>query len=48
MPSADDIFVVGGLCDYKRIANATLDRAEAAGVEVMRLPIEETLGWGCV
>ena len=43
-PSTDDIFVVGGLCDYKRVANATLDRAEAAGVEARRLPIEEILG----
>lgn len=43
-PSRGDIYVVGGLCDYKRVANATLDRAEAAGVEARRLPIEETLG----
>jgi len=26
-PSIYDVYVVGGLCDYKRIANATLDRA---------------------
>lgn len=43
-PSPEDVYVIGGLCDYKRIANATLDRAEAFGVEARRLPIEETLG----
>ena len=43
-PCRDDIFVVGGLCDYKRVTNATLDRAEAAGVEARRLPIEEIMG----
>ena len=43
-PCRDDVFVVGGLCDYKRVTNATLDRAEAAGVEARRLPIEEILG----
>jgi len=43
-PSRDDIFIIGGLCDYKRVVNATLDRAEAAGVEARRLPIEEVLG----
>lgn len=43
-PDRDAVYVVGGLCDYKRIANATLDRAEAAGVEARRLPIEETFG----
>lgn len=26
-PSIYDVYVVGGLCDYKRIANAMLDRA---------------------
>ena len=43
-PAEDEIYVVGGLCDYKRIANATLDRAAAAGVCARRLPIEESLG----
>lgn len=43
-PSPEDVYVIGGLCDYKRIANATLDRAAAFGVEARRLPIEETLG----
>ena len=43
-PSPEDVYVIGGLCDYKRIANATLDRAEAFGVTARRLPIEETLG----
>ena len=43
-PVRDAVYVVGGLCDYRRIANATLDRAEAAGVEARRLPIEETFG----
>lgn len=43
-PDREAVYVVGGLCDYKRIANATLDRAEAAGVEARRLPIEETFG----
>jgi hypothetical protein len=43
-PDRDAVYVVGGLCDYKRIANATLDRAEAAGVEARRLPIEESFG----
>ena len=38
------VSVVGGLCDYRRIANATLDRAEAAGVEARTSPIEETFG----
>jgi len=43
-PSPEDVYVIGGLCDYKRIANATLDRADAFGVDARRLPIEETLG----
>lgn len=43
-PSPRDVYVIGGLCDYKRIANATLDRAEAFKVTARRLPIEETLG----
>ena len=43
-PSPRDVYVIGGLCDYKRITNATLDRAEAFKVTARRLPIEETLG----
>ena len=49
-PDRDALYVVGGLCDYKRHMNATLDcAASAAGtssssvvVEARRLPIEET------
>ncbi len=40
----DTVYVVGGLCDYKRIANATLDRAAAAKVEARRLPLREAFG----
>jgi Trm5-related predicted tRNA methylase len=41
---SDTVYVVGGLCDYKRIANATLDRAAAANVEARRLPLREAFG----
>ena len=34
------IYVVGGLCDYKRIANATRHRASARGCRCARLPLE--------
>ena len=38
-PSA--IYIIGGLCDYKRVQNATRDQAAAAGVVARRLPIAE-------
>ena len=53
-PDRDALYVVGGLCDYKRHTNATLDCAASANdsaagtssssvvVEARRLPIEES------
>ena len=38
------VYVIGGLCDYRRIANATRDRARERGVCCRRLPLEEALG----
>ena len=38
------IYVVGGLCDYKRVRGATLRRADDADVVAKRLPIEDALG----
>jgi hypothetical protein len=38
------IYVVGGLCDYKRVRGATLRRADDADVVARRLPIEDALG----
>jgi hypothetical protein len=38
------IYVVGGLCDYKRVRGATLTRADDADVVARRLPIEDALG----
>jgi len=54
-PDRDALYVIGGLCDYKRHKNATLDRAADANghaakassnvaVEARRLPIEEIFG----
>uniref|UniRef100_A0A7S3BQC5 tRNA (guanine(9)-N(1))-methyltransferase n=1 Tax=Haptolina ericina TaxID=156174 RepID=A0A7S3BQC5_9EUKA len=37
------VYVIGGLCDYKRIANATRERASARDVCCRRLPIREAL-----
>lgn len=41
---SDEVYVIGGLCDYKRIANVTVSRAEERGVRAARLPIKETFG----
>ena len=40
------IYVVGGLCDYRRVEGATLRRAAAASGDVVakRLPIEDAFG----
>jgi len=38
------VYVIGGLCDYRRIANATRDRARERGVCCRRLPLQEALG----
>ena len=38
------VYVIGGLCDYKRVTNATRDQAEAQGVVARRLPIAECMG----
>jgi Trm5-related predicted tRNA methylase len=40
------IYVVGGLCDYRRVEGATLRRAAAAAGDVVakRLPIEDAFG----
>ena len=38
------IYVVGGLCDYRRVRGATLRRAGDAEVVARRLPIEDVLG----
>ena len=38
------IYVVGGLCDYKRVRGATLRRADETNVVAKRLPIEDALG----
>ncbi|KAG8470870.1 hypothetical protein KFE25_009291 [Diacronema lutheri] len=40
----DEVYVVGGLCDAKRIANVTASRAAERGVRAARLPIDETFG----
>jgi hypothetical protein len=42
----DCVYVIGGLCDYKRIANVTCRRAEARGARAARLPISEVFGLG--
>ena len=38
------VYIVGGLCDYRRVRNATRGRAEARGVVCRRLPLREALG----
>jgi tRNA (guanine9-N1)-methyltransferase len=43
-PDRSAVYVIGGLCDYKRLKRATLDRAERAGIDAARLPILESLG----
>lgn len=40
----DEVYVIGGLCDYKRIANVTASRASERGVRAARLPITEAFG----
>lgn len=40
----DAVYVVGGLCDYKRSVQTTLNGARASGVCARRLPLAETLG----
>eukprot|EP00966_Prymnesium_polylepis_P323714 7379865-Prymnesium_polylepis.1 len=42
--STSCVYIVGGLCDYKRIANATRDRAAAHRCRCARLPLREALG----
>jgi hypothetical protein len=42
----DCVYVIGGLCDYKRIANVTCQRASTRGTRAARLPISEALGLG--
>ena len=37
------IYVIGGLCDYKRIANATRGRAADRNISCRRLPMREAL-----
>ena len=38
------VYIVGGLCDYRRVRNATRGRAESRGVVCRRLPLREALG----
>jgi len=40
----DEVYVIGGLCDYGRILNVTAQRAEERGVFAARLPISEAFG----
>mmetsp|Transcript_62573 Transcript_62573/g.104148 ORF Transcript_62573/g.104148 Transcript_62573/m.104148 type:complete len:365 (-) Transcript_62573:191-1285(-) len=40
--STNCVYVIGGLCDYRRIANATRDRAAARQLCCRRLPLRET------
>ena len=40
----EEVYVIGGLCDYKRIVGATSRRAAHLGVTSRRLPIAQTFG----
>ena len=42
----DCVYVVGGLCDYQRLANVTAHRAGERKTRAARLPIAEVLGGG--
>eukprot|EP00310_Coccolithus_braarudii_P008230 CAMPEP_0183382496 /NCGR_PEP_ID=MMETSP0164_2-20130417/126976_1 /TAXON_ID=221442 /ORGANISM="Coccolithus pelagicus ssp braarudi, Strain PLY182g" /LENGTH=350 /DNA_ID=CAMNT_0025560119 /DNA_START=21 /DNA_END=1074 /DNA_ORIENTATION=- len=43
-PLQPGVYVIGGLCDYRRVRNASRREAERCGVACRRLPIRECLG----